>query len=185
VDPHELSRSCDIEDRHQRVNAVVRLYTDKIRSAVLSEDANASVWFVIITEKVYSRCRPESMVPSEQRITREAALSGGIVKRLLSSPSLYAELNEDAIPYRYQPHFHNQLKALLLDRTTPTQIIRESTLAPDDFLNQWGRRIRQVGSESEVAWNLSTAAFYKAGARPWKLAFVRPGVCYLGLSIQT
>ena len=32
-----------------------------------------------------------------------------------------------------------------------------------------------------IAWNLCTTAFYKASGRPWKLARVRPGVCYLGL----
>jgi hypothetical protein len=32
-----------------------------------------------------------------------------------------------------------------------------------------------------IAWHLSTAAFYKAGGRPWKVAGVREGVCYVGL----
>ena len=181
LDAHELNDACDVADRHQRVNGVVRLFTDKIRAAVIDEDTRADVWFVIVNEKVYSRCRPESTVPLESRVRRPDALSGGIAKRLLAEPSLYPELNEDAIPYRYQPHFRNQLKALLLDQTTPTQIIRETTIAPDDFLDKWNRRVRSVGTDSEVAWNLSNAAFYKSGARPWKLASVRPGVCYLGL----
>jgi hypothetical protein len=34
---------------------------------------------------------------------------------------------------------------------------------------------------SQVAWNVSSAAFYKTGARPWKLASIRDGVCYIGL----
>jgi hypothetical protein len=181
VDEQELSEACDVEDRHQRVNGVVRLFSDKIRAAITDEEARADVWFVMVTEKVYSRCRPQSTVPAEMRIRKDSALSTDIAKRLLSSPSLYAELNEDAVPYRYQPHFHNQLKALLLDKEVPTQVIRESTLSPNDFLNQWGQPIRHVGSESEIAWNLSTAAFYKSGARPWKIASVRPAVCYLGL----
>ena len=29
--------------------------------------------------------------------------------------------------------------------------------------------------------NLSTAAFYKAGGRPWKINGIRDGVCYIGL----
>src|SRR5262249_9195133 len=57
----------------------------------------------------------------------------------------------------------------------------ESTLAPNDFLNPWGKPKRRVGAASEIAWNLSTTAFYKTGARPWKVADVRPGVCYLGI----
>lgn len=181
VDETDLDNACNVEDRHQRVNGVVRLFTDRIRAAATNEDARPDVWFVIITEKVYSRCRPESTVPAGARIKTTTALSRGIARRLVSAASLYPELNDDAIPYRYQPHFHNQLKALLLDTGIPTQIIRESTLAPNDFLDNWGRPTRSIGSESEVAWNLSTTAFYKSGARPWKLAFVRPGVCYLGL----
>ena len=31
------------------------------------------------------------------------------------------------------------------------------------------------------AWTISTAAYYKAGGKPWKLGDIRPGVCYLGL----
>ena len=94
---------------------------------------------------------------------------------------MFAELNEDATPYKYQPHFHNQLKALLLEDEVPTQIIRESTIAPTEFLNAMGYPQRRVGLPSEIAWNLCTTTFYKSGARPWKLAEVRPGVCYLGI----
>jgi hypothetical protein len=35
--------------------------------------------------------------------------------------------------------------------------------------------------QAAIAWNLSTAAFYKAGGRPWKVDGVRDGVCYIGL----
>jgi hypothetical protein len=100
---------------------------------------------------------------------------------LIAAPSLFEELNAAATPYKYQPHFHNQLKAFLLEDEVPTQIIRESTIAPNDFLNTSGYPSRRVGLPSEIAWNLCTAAFYKSGARPWKLAEVRSGVFYLGI----
>jgi hypothetical protein len=38
--------------------------------------------------------------------------------------------------------------------------------------------------ESDIAWHLSTAAFYKSGNRPWRLAVARPGVCYVGLAFK-
>ena len=44
-----------------------------------------------------------------------------------------------------------------------------------------GKPARPLGFPSEIAWNLSSTAFYKAGARPWKVADVRPDVCYLGV----
>jgi hypothetical protein len=41
--------------------------------------------------------------------------------------------------------------------------------------------VRRVEDPATVAWKLSTGAYYKAGGRPWQLAGVRPGVCYVGL----
>jgi len=41
--------------------------------------------------------------------------------------------------------------------------------------------MRQLEDAATVAWNFCTAAYYKAGGRPWQLANVRPGVCYVGL----
>ena len=32
-----------------------------------------------------------------------------------------------------------------------------------------------------IAWNLSTTSFYKIGGKPWRLAELRDGVCYVGL----
>ena len=180
LDEHELMDTCRIEDRHQRVHRVVRLYADKIKAAA-KDESQADVWFVVVPDEVYVSCRPESVVPKEVRTTVAASLGRGISKRLIATPGLFKELNEDAIPYKYQPHFHNQLKALLLEDEVPTQVIRESTIAPNDFLNPMGYPKRKVGLPSEIAWNLCTAAFYKSGARPWKLADVRPDVCYLGI----
>ena len=40
---------------------------------------------------------------------------------------------------------------------------------------------RSLQDPATTAWNLATTAFYKAGGKPWKLAHVRPGVCYVGL----
>src|SRR5262249_18654688 len=35
--------------------------------------------------------------------------------------------------------------------------------------------------QSQIAWNISTTAFYKAGGRPWKVTGIREGVAYVGL----
>lgn len=181
VDAKELMDACHLEDRHQRAHRAVHLYADCIKTTIQDEEARADVWFVIVPDEVYRCCRPKSVVEKNVQLTSAASMSRGFASRLISMPSMFPELNKDAIAYRFQPHFHNQLKAVLLDTETPTQVIRESTLTPSDFLNAFGRPIRAVGSPSEIAWNLSTTAFYKAGARPWKIAEIRGGVCYLGL----
>jgi len=40
---------------------------------------------------------------------------------------------------------------------------------------------RHMQDKASVAWNLSTAIFFKAGGRPWRVASARDSVCYVGL----
>jgi hypothetical protein len=38
-----------------------------------------------------------------------------------------------------------------------------------------------VEDPATIAWKLGTASYYKSGGRPWQLANIRGGVCYVGL----
>jgi hypothetical protein len=76
------------------------------------------------------------------------------------------------------------LKARLLNDKIVTQIVRETTLAPGDFLKSNGQPKRRVEDSATIAWKLSTGAYYKDGGRPWQLVDVRPGVCYVGLAYK-
>ena len=74
-----------------------------------------------------------------------------------------------------------QAWAAVLKDSLLTQIVKESTLANIARLGDPGADKRQIARQSEIAWNLCTATFYKVGGRPWKVANIREGVCYLGL----
>ena len=181
VEERELLDACHIRDRHQRVHRVVHLYRRPDSGGCSGRRRTCRRMVRHRSGRGVLRCRPHSVVPAGIGVTLPTHLGAGIKRLLLSADSIFPELNQDVIPYRFQPHFRNQLKAVLLEAEVPTQVIRESTLAPNDFLNRLGRPLRRVGYASEIAWNLSTTAFYKTGARPWKVAQVREGVCYLGL----
>jgi hypothetical protein len=82
------------------------------------------------------------------------------------------------------PDFHRQVKAEYL-MLSPTQILRETTLAPEAIKNSAGYPIRKTQDAATVAWNLATGMYYKTHPKPpWKLAGVRPGVCYIGLAYK-
>jgi hypothetical protein len=83
--------------------------------------------------------------------------------------------------YEFELNFHNQLKARLLDTRQVIQVVRESTLTPDEFDEKVRASIQDPAS---VAWNLVTTSFYKAGRPPWRLANIREGVCYVGLAFK-
>ena len=82
------------------------------------------------------------------------------------------------------PDFHRQIKEEFL-AIAPSQVLRETTLAPDSFKNNAGHPIRRTQDRATVAWNLATGLYYKTQPMPpWKLSGVRPGVCYIGLAYK-
>jgi len=181
VDDADLE-SAYLSEKYLRVFNTVNVYAKRIIGAIDKEDVGVDVWFVIVPDAVYTYCRPKISVPASLSIKSDQRLSPASARRLLSEGFLFEELKPDAEPYRYEPNFHNQLKARLLDRRISTQIIRESTIAHQEFLNVRGKPTRKLDSLlSNIAWNISNAAFYKAGGRPWKIAHIRKGVCYVGL----
>jgi hypothetical protein len=151
------------------------------------EEAKPDVRFVVIPDDVRKYCRPQSIIEPAVRIEAKRYFAENIrdnvrkAKQLIAQPSLFQEDNKAAEPYSYKEHFRNQLKAKLLPHRISTQVVRESTVANVGP----GRESRREQSEellqSQIAWNISTTAFYKAGARPWKVTGIREGVAYVGL----
>ena len=184
IDPQVLNVHLFHEDSHYRVFGTVDVFAWEIIDTIKNEDVKCDIWFVIIPDEVYVYCRPKSSLPIG-RVSSSRRTSQSSAKEFVNAPSLFKEIEDEVAPYRYDVDFRNQLKAKLLPYTVPTQIVRESTLKPEDYLNNFNRPIRQIGKlKAEVAWNLSTATFYKVGGRPWKLFSVREGVCYVGLAYK-
>lgn len=182
VAPAEIDEAVLLDDAHQRVFKTVDVFASRIARAIQEDEAAADMWFVVIPDKVYRYCRPKSKIERDLVLDSDLGYSTGYLRSLGAQPSLYPEDNRAGLPYRYEVDFHNQLKARLLEHRVPTQIVQEPTIAHRDFLDSFGRPTHRLdGQESEIAWHLATAAFYKTGGRPWKIAAIRNGVCYIGL----
>jgi hypothetical protein len=168
-------------DTHHRTYDTVTLITNKILKAVRDEDASADVWFIVLPDNVYQLCKPNAQL-SKDLVVIPKTINKGAAKKILRNPSLFVEDNIEAEPYAFEADFHNQLKARLLPHSITTQIFRESTLAPYEYLNPFGKPKRDFSKiMGHLAWSISTAAFYKTGGKPWKLAEIREKVCYVGL----
>lgn len=183
IDPVKLSDAIRIKDRHQAIHKAVSLYAEAI-TVHLRDDAETPIdlWLAIVPEEVHKYCRPNSKVTKSEAIAPEVAMNKKAATRLLSrEPSLFEEDNRSAEIYLYELDFHNQLKARLLEHKAAVQVIRETTLAPEEFRNAAGMPLRQLQDHATLAWNLATTCFFKAGGKPWQLAHVRAGVCYVGI----
>ncbi len=185
VDEAELHRRINYSDAHHRVYKAVDLYEDAIVKTFTSEDSPVDLWFIIVPDDVYRNCRPKSTVSAGSRIDSCGDLSDREVadaargQQLMFGNDLAVELSK---AYEFEVNFHNQLKARLLKKQIVTQIVRESTIAYSEILNNSGKPLRDLSKvQQDIAWHLSTAAFYKSGGRPWKINAMRDGVCYIGI----
>lgn len=184
IDAKALDAALRISDLHQRIYGTVSLYEERIKGALASEENKPDVWFVVVPDIVYQRCRPESNVPVEERVSTGYRMKEKEARQIVRDGLLpgFGDLESQARPYAFVPDFRNQLKGRLLNAQVLTQVVRESTVACEDFLKPSGQPKRDMRNlAADIAWNLTSALIYKAGAKPWKLSGVRSGVCYLGL----
>jgi hypothetical protein len=182
VSDEEIDEFLYLDEPHQRVYGTVGVFSRRIHDAKREEEEKPELWFVVVPDRVWKYCRPKSVVEPELRQQAlKAFTKPKAAKRFYETRALFPEMEQDATPYVYEEQFHNQLKARLLDDMVLTQIIRESTLSNIGNPADPGVDRRQAARQSEIAWNLCTAVFYKVGGRPWKVANIRDGVCYVGL----
>lgn len=169
------------DDRHRRVYDTVDFIITKLLDHKRKSDVRPDLWMVILPEDVSRYGRPKSFVPPEKRVRTPGPAKPHDFKRSRAEPFLLEELRDNALPYQYELNVHNQIKARLLEEEIVTQIVRETTLTPDDFLDSDGNPTRNVQDKATIAWNLGTTLYYKVGGPPWRLSKVRQDVCYIGL----
>lgn len=181
IDEKDLHRRMHIENRHEAIKAVVDVFVERLIAERKRDEDPPAFWYVVVPEFVYELGRPQSIVPKAQRIEGRVTLKERDVLKLAKEPTLFGFDEEEAEVYKYEKNFRRQLKARLLDHQVVTQIVRESTLAPYDFLKSNGEPKRSVEDPATIAWKLGAGSYYKSGGRPWQIGDMRPGVCYVGL----
>jgi hypothetical protein len=184
IDGEALAKALRIVNRNEAIKAAVDIYVTPLIAAASRMEDPPTFWFVVVPEEVYELGRPLSKVPVQQRVQGGVRITKSEAQKLDAQPTLFGLEEIEAEVYKYATHFRRQLKARLLNDKIVTQIVRETTLAPGDFLKSNGQPKRRVEDPATIAWKLSTGAYYKDGGRPWQLADVRRGVCYVGLAYK-
>jgi hypothetical protein len=166
--------------RKVRTNKIVDLYLDKIFKSTVKEDAQINIWFVLVPKSVYDNCRSKKGSGTEfkkstiQFLTRIRSAEPA----LFSEQEMYGE--ELSKIFETSSDFHHLIKAKANQRRleAPIQIMVEPKLEFRDIETNipYGDDMKAF-----MAWSLSTTLYYKLGKKPWKLAAIRKGVCYLGL----
>ncbi|GIK48233.1 MAG: hypothetical protein BroJett013_09300 [Alphaproteobacteria bacterium] len=168
----------------EAVSRAVDLYVHEVETHDENEEQKVDVWVFVLPELIFERCKPQS------KRTGLGLVKGDFGKKQTARETLpllesVLDQSEEAI-FDDIPDFHRQVKAKLLKVGHTSQLVRETTLAPQAFVNDHGYELRRIQEPATVAWNLATGLYYKTQPRPpWRLGQVRPGVCYVGLVFKT
>jgi hypothetical protein len=173
-----LEDALQTHETHTRIARVVKLYAKRLVKNHFESEQQPEVWFVIVTKRLETLCKPRSDPPKDYKegTRAEDAAQLGLFASDQEKES-FADEYEDAL--RFKPDFHNQLKARLLKHQIITQILKEETIlacerTPDN-------PDREKEDPATILWNLSASIFYKTRRRPWILEDARPGICYMGV----
>lgn len=182
IDPADLGTLYKYYDPYIRVGEIVESYIQPLLQYIKEGEKIPRLWIVTIPDMVYTLCRPKSTIP------KSGSIPVGIKDPYHRE---HAGLFDDEQTrkwreaYHYENHFHNQLKIKLLRHRVITQIIREGTIAYQEYPNvSEQKKTERLKFETAIAWNLATSIYYKIGGLPWKLAGVRKDVCYIGLTFK-
>jgi hypothetical protein len=173
LDETRLLELCSNLDSKQRAYDAVEEYLAAIRLTERKDEA-FDVIICVLPDFVRQTCRPNAVIIEGTGVKvsrREQNI------RASGQTGMFEEY--DPSVYCYSEDFRRQLKARCMEHKVPIQLIQERTItavAPDQQ--------SLVSPPSDVAWNLSTTLYYKAGGKPWKLGSARPGVCYIGIAFR-
>lgn len=180
VSRERIEETTALENHHEAVAETVEVYLDRVRYHDENEERRPDVWVFVLPEIIFARCTRQA------RRSGVTLSPGEYVKRQKQRSSL--PLLEEVIDLSKEdifddvPDFHRQTKARLLKLGYTSQLVRETTLAPEAFTNKHGYPKRGVQDAATVAWNMATGLYYKTQAEPpWKIHDMREGVCYVGL----
>ncbi len=180
IDLNTLESATKTLNQYEAVRKAVDIYIREIEHYDKNEERKIDVWIFILPELVFERCKPLSRRSGLELIKGDFVKKQSVRVDLPLFEGVIDQSSEDI--FDDVPDFHRQVKARLLKLGHTSQLIRETTLAPDQFVNKAGYPLRPLQDPATVAWNIATALYYKTQPEPpWKLANVRPGVCYIGL----
>lgn len=179
-DDLELAKIMEMRDPNERISYASNVYADKVRK-VAENDDKPSVVICVLPEIVEKYC-------GISELTRNAKTARATAAEIHSH-----EMKEkgqtfwddwgiglDDADAEKSHDFRNALKGKAMQHGLPTQILHESTCR--HMLEYDSRDRHEKQDPCSFAWNFSTALFYKANGKPWRLAKLPSDTCYVGVS---
>jgi len=179
---NQLKKIEKIANPNVRIAFAANLYSQKVKEIRLSDDF-ADVIICVLPKVVEDYCGISEKTRGAKS-AKPTQLEKKINELRKESQTFLTQWgfeisDEEKIPEKGFD-FRNSLKGKVMEYDIPIQILRESTIK--HVLG--GREFEKASKQdpSSFFWNFSTALYYKAKGKPWRLAKLRDDTCYIGIS---
>ena len=181
-DDLELRKLENIENPNERIGHAVDLYLKKIET-IAQRDDYPDVIVCTLPKPVEMYCgigehtygaKTAKPSPLETKIADYKSKNQGFMTEWFVEPFEESEIKKKGFDFR------NSLKGKAMKNGIPIQLIKESTL--NHVLNYENLVKKTREDPATFSWNFSTALYYKANGKPWRLAKLREDTCYIGIS---
>ena len=181
ITDYETRNVLEIIDVNERIAAASNLFVNKIEKITL-EDSPPHVIICAIPKEIEDYCGISEKTRGAKR-PKFTRLEKNVERMKKQGQTFLSQwvfkIQEEPIPAK-SFDLRNALKGKAMMFNIPTQLLRETTAISILDYSQSKGKIKQ--GPATFAWNLSTGLYYKALGRPWRLAKLTFGTCYIGIS---
>ncbi|MFQ5834145.1 MAG: RNA-binding domain-containing protein [Candidatus Thorarchaeota archaeon] len=151
---------------NERIAKAVKLYVEKVRN-ISMEDSRPDLILCIIPKKINDYCG----ITEKTRKAKRRRKDGERNQTLLTEFGV-----EDPNPRSFD--LRNAVKGQIMEYGIPIQFLQEEkATAVLDY-----KKPSRIQEPATFSWNIGTAMYYKSDGKPWRLAKLEKGTCYVGVS---
>jgi len=177
----EIKNILEIADTNERIAVASDLFIDKIEK-ITFEDSLPDVIICALPKDIEDYCGISERTRGAKR-PKFTALEKTIAELNKEGQTFLSQWSVD-VDIEKKPSrsydLHNALKGKAMKFNIPTQVLRETTARA---ILEYPNSTYKIGQgPATFAWNFSTGLYYKAHGRPWRLAKLTFGTCYVGIS---
>ena len=183
ITQNEIDDAIRVKDVNERIAAASELFARKLQAIAMEDDPPQVVvcalpWVIEETCGTWKYTRGAKRPRFSELEKTVAELKAKNQKFLADWGLDISELKEPEPELEYD--LHNSLKGKAMKVGIPIQLLRESTTRA--ILDYPSTKFPAKQDPAEFAWNFSTGLYYKALGKPWRLAKLTPGTCYVGIA---
>jgi hypothetical protein len=181
ITEYEIRNVLEIIDVNERIAAASDLFINKIEK-ITFEDSPPHVIICSIPKEIEDYCGISEKTRGAKRpkFTKLEKHVEEMKKEGQTFLSRWGVEIHEELKHSISYDFRNALKGKVMKFNIPTQLLRETTAKSILEYPHAKGTIKQ--NPATFAWNFSTGLYYKALGRPWRLAKLTSGTCYVGIS---